>query len=88
MLFFSAGFFHWFLQRCTAIFLFFLVLSFFFLNLKILYVSFFIFLGIHLKLGIENLINDYCHDKILKLLGVMQLRLFFLYILRFLILSF
>lgn len=81
----STGFFHWFLQRSTAvILLFLLIFSFFFQSCFLIYI-FFIFLAIHLKLGVENLINDYCHDKILKIFGTMQLRLLFIYILKFLI---
>lgn len=68
MFIFSAGFFHWFLQRFTAILLFLLIfISFFFESIIVNY-FFFVCLAIHLKLGVENLINDYCHDKILKIL--------------------
>lgn len=85
MLFFSAGFFHWFLQRCTAILLFLLGIVGFFFQSTMLGYFLFIGLAIHLKLGVESLINDYCHDKILKIFGIMQLHIFFIYILKFLI---
>lgn len=87
MLIFSVGFFHWFLQRSTAILLFLLLVLIFLFDSIFLNFIFFICLAIHLKLGVENLINDYCHDKVLKIFSMLQLRLFFIYILKFLIFS-
>ena len=84
MFIFSVGFFHWFLQRFTAILLFLLFCLIFVFESAFLNYIFFICLGIHLKLGVESLINDYCHDKILKTFSMLQLRLFFIYILKFL----
>lgn len=85
MLLFSSGFYHWFLQRSTAVILVTLgLISFFFQSIFLLYLFFFV-LAIHLKLGVENLINDYCHDHILKIFGMMQLRILYIYILKFLI---
>jgi succinate dehydrogenase hydrophobic anchor subunit len=83
MSFLSFGFFHWFLQRITAIFILFLSIAIFYFNLSLLNYFLFFSLSIHLKLGFENLINDYCHDHFLKTFSIMQLRLFFLYILKF-----
>jgi succinate dehydrogenase hydrophobic anchor subunit len=88
MILFSAGFFHWFLQRSTAVLLFFLISLSFFVQSFILISIFFIFLAIHLKLGIENLLNDYCHDKALKIFGTLLLRLLVLYILKYLLFVF
>ena len=85
MFLFSAGFFHWFLQRFTAGFLFLLGIVSFFFQSSLLGYLLFIGLSLHLKLGVESLINDYCHDKILKIFGIMQLHLFFIYTLKFLI---
>lgn len=85
MFLFSAGFFHWILQRFTAIILFLGSGITFFFKLSLINYFLFVCLAIHLKLGVESLINDYCHDRILKLFSLLQLRLFFIYIVKFFI---
>ena len=79
---FLQGFFHWFIQRTSALFIIlFIFISLFFFNLYLFLLSFFI-LTLHVFAGIETLVYDYIHDSIKSILIIFCLRINLLMLLK------
>jgi succinate dehydrogenase hydrophobic anchor subunit len=79
MKFLTFGFFHFFFQRNSTIFLIFLVINIFLFNSifsNSLILSIVIF---HLRLGFENLIEDYIHFLKFKVIGIILSNLVLVY---------
>ena len=75
------GLFHWLGQRISACCIVFSIVSVWFLNLPVLNGIVFVIIAYHLKFGLECLIEDYIHNKQLKMLGLIFLRLILLFLL-------
>jgi succinate dehydrogenase hydrophobic anchor subunit len=84
---YSSGFFHWFLQRSSALLLITLLLvnvNFIFFVLESSYLDYLILviLVFHFKIGFETLIEDYIHNLNLKSMAKTLLRLIAIYVLK------